>query len=92
MERRACDLQKLVDGVADKWAFVVQLPTQRGGEVGGEVVQDLHVDVHAYPGGDGVEQGVGGHDGGVGFELLNELVGLSGVGAAESGGADIGQP
>ena len=58
----------------------------------GEVVQDLHVDVHAHSGGDGDEQGVGGHDGGVGFELLNELVWLGGVGAAESGGGDIRQP
>ncbi len=49
----------------------------------GKVVQDLHVDVHAHSGGDGDEQGVGGHDGGVGFELLNELVRLGGIGAAE---------
>ena len=43
----------------------------------GEVVQDLHVDVHAHPGGDDDEQGVGGHE--------------SGVGAAEGGGADVRQ-
>ena len=37
-----------------------------GGDVGGEVLQNLHVDVHTHPCGDGDEQGVGGHDGGVG--------------------------
>lgn len=36
------------------------------GGVGGEVLQNLHVDVHTHPCGDGDEQGVGGHDGGVG--------------------------
>lgn len=36
------------------------------GDVGGEVLQNLHVDVHTHPCGDGDEQGVGGHDGGVG--------------------------
>ena len=34
--------------------------------MGGEVLQNLHVDVHTHPCGDGDEQGVGGHDGGVG--------------------------
>jgi len=34
--------------------------------VGGEILQNLHVDVHTHPCGDGDEQGVGGHDGGVG--------------------------
>ena len=37
-----------------------------GGDVGGEFLQNLHVDVHTHPCGDGDEQGVGGHDGGVG--------------------------
>ena len=37
-----------------------------GGDAGGEVLQNLHVDVHTHPCGDGDEQGVGGHDGGVG--------------------------
>ena len=77
MKRRACDLQELVDGIAANWAFVIRLPTQRGGDMRGEVVQDLHVDVHAHPGGDDDEQGVGGHEGG--------------VGAAEGGGADVRQ-
>ena len=36
------------------------------GDVGGEVLQNLHVDVHTHPCGDGDKQGVGGHDGGVG--------------------------
>lgn len=43
--------------------------------MGGEVLQNFHVDAHTHPCGDGDEQGVGGHDGG--------------VGAAGSGGADI---
>ena len=73
--RKSCHLQELVDGIADDWSFAVRLPTQRGGDVGGEVLQNLHVDVHTHPCGDGDEQGVGGHDGG--------------VGAAGSGGADI---
>ena len=64
--RKSCHLQELVDGIADDWSFAVRLPTQRGGDMRGEVVQDLHVDVDAHPSGDGDEQGVGGHDGGVG--------------------------
>ena len=89
--RRPCNLQELLDGIAGNWAFAVRLPTESGGDMRGEVVQDLHVDVHAHPGGDDDEQGVGGYDGGIGFELLNELVGLSGEGATEGGGADVGK-
>ena len=29
--RKSCDLQELVDGIADDWSFAVRLPTQRGG-------------------------------------------------------------
>ena len=64
--RKSCDLQELVDGIADDWSFTVQLPTQRGGDMVGEILHNLHVDVHTHPCGDGDEQGVGGHDGGVG--------------------------
>lgn len=64
--RKSCDLQELVNGIADDWSFTVRLPTQRGGDVGGEILQNLHVDVHTHPCGDGDKQGVGGYDGGVG--------------------------
>lgn len=64
--RRSCDLYELVDGRSDDWSFAVRLPTQRGGGMSGEVVQNLHVDV-PHPGGDGDEQGVGGYDDGVSF-------------------------
>ena len=51
--RKSCDLQELADGIADDWSFTVQLPTQRGGDMGGEILQNLHVDVHTHPCGDG---------------------------------------
>ena len=59
--------------------------------MGGEVFQDLHVDVYTHPSGDGNEQRVGGHDRRVGLELLNKLVRLGSVGAAEGSGANVGQ-
>ena len=46
MKRRACDLQELVDGVAGNWTFVIRLPTQRGGDVGGEVLEKVTLQLH----------------------------------------------
>ena len=40
------DRKDLVDGIAGEWAFGIRLPAQCGSDVGGEVFQDLHVDVH----------------------------------------------
>ena len=46
VRRRACDLQGLVDGIAGNWAFVIRLPTQRGGDVGGEVLEKVTLQLH----------------------------------------------
>ena len=49
----------------------------------GEGVEDVQVVVDAELARDGEHDGVGGSDGRVGLELLDELVGLGGVGLAE---------
>ena len=53
--------------------------------MGGEGLQQVHVVVHAQLRGDGEHEGVGGHDGGVVLQGLDELVGFAGVAPAEGG-------